>query len=108
MEIFNQQPNLSQEKEIILPKFGDKKIINGILCEYLDTGYTLRQYYAHSTVEKGPGPGWDTRTRLLDNDWTMKTFGRTFSDKEVWNIDSTQLPDLPFGRWVQVEDDHRD
>ncbi len=85
------------------PKFGDKKVINGVMCEYIDTGYTLRQYYSHSTPEKGPGPGWDTRTRLLDNEWTMKTFGRTFSNEDVWVSGPAKLPDLPFGRWIPVE-----
>jgi hypothetical protein len=29
-----------------------------------DSGYT-RQYYSHSTPEKGPGPGWDLRFDVL-------------------------------------------
>ncbi len=31
-----------------------------------DTGYTLREYFSHSTPEKGPRPGWDSRRRILE------------------------------------------
>jgi hypothetical protein len=104
MESFIPQPiNNLENSDIKVLRFGDRKEINGVMCEYVDTGYTLRQYYAHSTIEKGPGPGWDTRTRLLDDAWAMERFGRTFSDKEVWALDSTQLPDVPFGKWVPIE-----
>jgi len=32
-----------------------------------DTGYTIREFYSHSTPEKGPGPGWDSRWRVLEH-----------------------------------------
>ncbi|HOX60728.1 MAG TPA: hypothetical protein PLV72_01830 [Candidatus Magasanikbacteria bacterium] len=29
------------------------------------TGYTIREYYSHSTESMGPGPGWDTHLTAL-------------------------------------------
>lgn len=104
MNQFSQQPsNHSQEKESILPKFGDRKVINGVTCEYVDTGYTLRQYYSHLTPEKGPGPGWDTIEILLDAEKAVGRFGRTFTKDEVFGFNGKSLPDLPFGRWIPTE-----
>ena len=93
----------TKESAVALPQFGDKKFIDGTLYEYVDTGYTLREYFAHSTSRKGPGPGWDTRKILLDDAWAMERFGRTFSEEEVWNTGSVELPDLPYGQWEEVE-----
>ena len=31
-----------------------------------DTGYTMRQFFSHSTEEMGPGPGWDGRWSVLE------------------------------------------
>lgn len=39
------------------------KLYHAVLC---DSGYTIRQYYSHSTPEKGPGPGWDNRKTALE------------------------------------------
>lgn len=47
-------------------------------------GYSMRQYYSHSTAEKGSGPGWDTRTALLSNP--------LFAD---YAFAPDQLPDVP-------------
>jgi hypothetical protein len=96
--------NQIEQGGLYLAKFGDRKIINGVECEYVDSGYTLREYYAHHTQEKGPGPGWDTRDELLNNDWAMKNFGRTFKVDDVYQTaKSTPLPDLPLGHWYPVE-----
>lgn len=84
------------------PKEGDVKIIDGKKYCYEKSPYTLRQFYSHSTPEMGTGPGWDFKTRLLDNDWAMKNFGRTFSVDEVFH--PSKLPDLPMYEWNLVRE----
>ena len=37
---------------------------NGKKYRRIDTGYTIREYFSHSTT-KGPGPGWDARIGRL-------------------------------------------
>jgi hypothetical protein len=92
-----------KEQELRLPSFGDTKIIDGVLYRYVDTGYTLREYYAHTTEGKGPGPGWDTVESLLDEERAIARFGRTFTQDEVFNFKGKSLPDVPFGKWERVE-----
>ncbi len=48
------------------PRERDVVVIEGKRYRKVETGYTLRQYFSHSTPEKGPGPGWDFRRRILD------------------------------------------
>jgi hypothetical protein len=86
------EPNLEHE-----PRLGDVKQIEGKKHVYKDTGYTLREYYSHFTDGKGPGPGWDFITRLADDEYTLKHFGRTFSLEEVF--DPALLPNTPYYRW---------
>lgn len=44
------------------------------------SGYTIKQFYSHSTPEKGEGPGWDTKRSAL----------------EKYGVDEpSQLPDDP-------------
>lgn len=77
----------NMEKE---PKFiqeSEEKIVDGVTYRKVDTGYTLRQYYSHNTPEKGPGPGWDTRWRILD----------TYSVENP-----SELPDEPYYMWEEV------
>lgn len=81
---------------------GDTRVIDGIEYKKVDTGYTIREYYSHHTEEKGPGPGWDFRTELLNDEFAKKKFGRTFSREEVFNP-SEELPDDPFYQWVPVD-----
>lgn len=77
------EPQLSQEE----------KIIDGVKYYRVDTGYTLRQYYSHSTPEKGPGPGWDSRWRVL---------------KEHGVKEPSELPDEPYYIWEKVEENDHD
>src|SRR3989339_1855026 len=94
--------NPSTKETDIAPKEGDIKIVNGKTYHYEKSRYTLRQFYSHSTPEMGAGPGWDFKTELLDNDWAMKNFGRTFSIDEVFN--PRALPDLPIYHWKMIQD----
>lgn len=65
----------------------EEKVIDGKLYRKVDTGYTVRQYFSHSTSEKGPGPGWDTRQRALED----------------YGVDSAEkLPDEPYFHWEEV------
>ena len=80
---------------------GEVKIIDGVKCVWEDQGYTLRQYFSHDTEEMGPGPGWDFRERLLNKEWAMERFGRTFSEDEVFS--PRNLPDLPYFDWEEEE-----
>lgn len=77
-------------KELKIKEADDDSIENGDLVMFrgrlhraikIDTGYTMRQYYSHETEEKGPGPGWDYRQRILDQ----------FGVK-----DPSELPDEPY------------
>ncbi len=80
---------------------GEIKEVDGIKYRWTDTGYTLRQYFSHSTEEKGPGPGWDFTMKLLNNKWSEERFGRTFSDSE--SIYPQDFPDIPYFDWEEVE-----
>lgn len=64
---------------------GDLVMLEGKLHRAVecDTGYTIREYYSHSTPEKGPGPGWDSRFEILEK------YGVN---------DPSELPNEPFHR----------
>lgn len=86
-----------------LPQEGDIKEVDGVKFRYEDSGYTISEYYAHLTPGKGPGPGWDTRGGLLDDERSLKKFGQTFTMGQVYG--SEPLPDTPHFVWKQVFDD---
>lgn len=78
------------EKESVFNQESEEKIIDGILCRKVDTGYTLRQYFSHSTPEKGPGPGWDAREKIL----------------EKYGVDDpSALPDEPYSVWEEFDEE---
>lgn len=67
----------------------EEKIVDGRKYRKVFSGYTIRQFFSHTTPEKGPGPGWDTRWELL----------------KKYNItEPSQLPDEPYYVWEEVED----
>lgn len=76
-----------------LPKFNEEnqeRIIDGVKYCKVFTGYTIRQYFSHSTPEKGPGPGWDSRWKML----------------EKYNINETSnLPEEPYYVWEEVKNE---
>lgn len=70
-------------------KEGDLVMLEGKIYRAVlhDTGYTVRQYYSHSTQEKGPGPGWDNKVTTL----------------EKYGVDDpSKLPDEPYRR-IELE-----
>ncbi len=75
---------------------------HGMRFRWTDTGYTVRQWFSHET-EKGPGPGWFSRSRLLDKDWSIRRFGRVFTQKEA--MDPQLLPDDPYYQWQEMEEE---
>lgn len=84
------------------PTIGEVRVDkDGAQCRWTETGYTIRQWFAHETVEKGPGPGWDSRMSLLDNERSLRRFGRTFSETEVFG---GALPDEPYCEWREIDD----
>lgn len=85
-----------------LPLEGDIKEIDGVKYRYENSGYTIREWYAHHTPGKGPGPGWDFRQRLLNDEYSLNKFGRTFSIKEVFQDEP--LPDTPYFQWKVIPD----
>lgn len=85
-----------------LPKEGEIRDFDGHKHKWTRSKYTIREYYSHFTPGKGPGPGWDFKTKLLNEDYVLSHFGRTFSDEEVF--DPTKLPDEPFYQWEPVEE----
>ena len=60
---------------------GEVREIDGQKMKKRDTGYTIRQFFSHSTEDKGPGPGWDRHFSVL----------KVFGVKEVH-----ELPDEPY------------
>ena len=58
------------------------RIINGIKCHRVKSGYTVQQYFSHE------GPGWDTRERAL---------------KKYAVKDASELPDEPYYYWEPNE-----
>ena len=80
----NEQPQIKPSIE--------EKVVNGIRYRKVFSGYTLRQYYSHETEEKGPGPGWDNRWKILNQ------YGVT---------EPSQLPDEPHYVWKEVIDDKK-
>lgn len=58
--------------------------------------YTFRTWFSHETDGFGPGPGWDFRFALHDQETAMRLYGRTFTDEEV--TDPTKMPDEPYYR----------
>ncbi|MBI4119111.1 MAG: hypothetical protein HY452_02515 [Parcubacteria group bacterium] len=64
------------------------KIIDGKKYRRVSTGYTMREFFSHETLEKGPGPGWDSRWKVL----------------EEYGVDHpSKLPDEPYYQWELVE-----
>jgi len=99
-----EQPPQSKKEQKEKPQEGDIMIKDGIKYRYTKSPYTLRQYYSHSTPEMGPGPGWDFRTRLLDDEWAMEEYGMTFDRRVVFGR-TKDLPDLPLYFWEEVFED---
>ena len=64
--------------------------IEGKRYRKVDTGYTIKQYFSHETVEKGPGPGWDFRHGML------KEMGIDSFRPETW-------PDTPYFKLTEIK-----
>jgi hypothetical protein len=84
-----------------IPVDGEERVFEGEKYRWTKTQWTIREYYSHHT-DKGIGPGWDTRGRLLDQEYSLKRFGRTFTEKEVF--EPQNLPDIPYYEWQFVEE----
>jgi hypothetical protein len=73
--------------------------VDGKRYRKVPTGYTIREYYSHST-DKGPGPGWDSRMSLADSDYSKRRFGRIFTEEQA--MDPSLLPDEPMYRLEEI------
>lgn len=82
------------------PNPSERRTVDGKTYQRVDTGYTVREYYSHETAQKGPGPGWDTRERLLDDEFALRETGRTFTLEELDN--PMNLPNTTLYRWEEV------
>lgn len=81
--------NKKMEKELKLNQEKEIKIICGKIYRRADSGYTIRQYFSYNTIEKGPGPGWDRRWKVL----------------EKYGVDNpADLPDEPYCDWELIEE----
>ena len=67
------------------------RIVDGKKYRKVDTGYTVRQYFSHSTPEKGPGPGWDVRVGVL-------------GEMGLNPFDTPSLPNTPYYRWEEIQE----
>lgn len=75
--------------------------IGGRKFRRVPSDYTIREYFSHTTPEKGPGPGWDSRMRLLEEEYARQHCKRTFSKNEVF--EPTLLPDEPYYHLEPIE-----
>jgi hypothetical protein len=66
------------------------RIIEGKRYRKIHSGYTVRQFFSHSTPERGSGPGWDMRWEVL---------------KEYSVTDPAKLPDEPYYQWELIEEE---
>lgn len=82
--------NMEQEPTIGSASEGEIKIVDGKKYRRVDSGYTLRQYFSHESIEKGPGPGWDFRRDILE---------------EHGVNEPSELPDEPYYQWELIEDE---
>ena len=97
----------TSQNERLISNEGDIKEVNGVKYRYEHSGYTIREWYAHLTPGKGPGPGWDTRQGLLDDERSLAKFGRTFTEKEVYE-ENPPLPDTPYCTWKEIHEESTD
>lgn len=67
----------------------EERVVEGRRYRRTPSGYTLRQYFSHTTPEKGPGPGWDTRWAMLEKHGVNEP---------------SELPDQPHYIWEEVEE----
>lgn len=66
----------------------ETRVIEGVIHKRVDSGYTLREYFSRFTPEKGPGPGWDMRWKIL----------------EEYDVNEPgQLPNEPYYEWEPVD-----
>ena len=66
------------------------------------TGYTVRQYYSHSTLEKGPGPGWDTFVHAKER--IAEEYGIDLPGLSILRFKPENLPDEPHYMWHKVKE----
>lgn len=85
-----EQEPTSQSEEV--------RVIEGKKYRKVFSGYTVRQYYSHETLEKGPGPGWDRFAGAPDE--IAKKYG---VHKPAEQISPNDLPDEPLYLWEEVE-----
>jgi len=79
------------------------RIIDGKKYRKVPSGYTVRQYYSHETLEKGPGPGWDIFSAAKED--IAKRYGFEFTQPgDSFNFSPQDLPDEPLYLWEEVEE----
>ena len=79
------------------------KTIEGKKYKKVFTGYTVRQYYSHTTPEKGAGPGWD---RFVSSpDWVAEKYGVDVDGMKILSFRPDDLPDEPHYVWEEVTED---
>jgi len=63
-------------------------VLEGKNYRKIPTGYTEKQYYSHSTPEKGPGPGWDFHINYLEIRGLSQRDGlEKLSDEPLYSLD---------------------
>ncbi len=66
------------------------------------TGYTVRQYYSHSTPEKCPGLGWDSFVSAKES--IAEEYGISLPGSNIIKFKPEDLPDEPHYMWYPVEE----
>jgi hypothetical protein len=92
MYTFTMENNLEQQNN----SNEEIKIVDGIKYKKVDSGFTIREYYSHTSPdpknphEMRPGPGWDFRWNVLEKYKVRKV---------------EDLPDEPYYQWEPVDEE---
>lgn len=77
------EPRLENENAVA----EEIKSIDGEEFRKVPTGYTIREFFSRSTPEKGAGPGWDFRWKIL----------------EQYGVNEpSELPNEPYYQWQPI------
>lgn len=101
MGIYEQRPGYGQPQPE--RRAGEFKVIDGVKYEKVFTGYTVRQWFSHSTIEAGAGPGWDKF--VANADAIFRRYGMDPDKMSMREIDPKNLPDELHYDWYPVSEE---
>lgn len=81
----------------------ETRVIDGVKCRRVESGYTVRQYFSHFTEGVGPGGGWDRFNAPGGKESIIKELGLDIGPETLWKLEPQDLPDTPYYRWEPIE-----